>query len=392
MNSVFKKDVSKLHSLETRFSKKTIACAITLSLGISAIPLSSFAATISGVRFVDSPLFANFPSNSSSEPVYNLDGYILFKRSGYASQFSTPVTGGNYSVNLPDGNYKMWQYVDTASTLLTSSQLNSIQWANEANALNLSISGSSILVSTATGSTSVPSGIIDFPFPNFSNSVSLPSTTGQGQACDINDSTDRKIVCGSNVVNGGGFNCDFHLGQSSSGYVSSFPGTPGGPPTALGTTFAGKRVFIFGTVPITDYGTYAPPIKVKSLCNRGVLNGERGDFLFNYTSDSSIYISQMGHINIEFTDSFVNFTDGSVIASNSNNANDHGGSINLISKANLGGIITPTGTWINQGTIKAGNAYDYPNVDSNFNQSTSVGGNINIDASTSYQYGALLAG
>lgn len=394
-----KKDVSKLHSLETRFSKKIIACAITLSVGASAFPLSTFAATISGVRFIDSTPFAVSPINniSGNDTVYNVDGYILFKRAGFASQFSTPVVGGNYSINLPDGNYKMWQYVDTSATLLTSSQFNSIQWATEANALNVSISGSSILVSTATGTPSVSSGTINFPYPNFTESTSLPSEAFQ--SCDVNNATDRKIVCGVDVNTGSGgislpsgLTCDFDIVSLNFSGNHSFPGTPGGPPTASETTFSDKRVFIYGTVPVTDYKTYASPIKVKSLCNHGTLKGTRDGFYFNGNIGN---YTQGGDVNIEFTDYFVNFTEGSVIASNSNSPNLNGGNINITGANGL------SGTLINQGVIKAGNANaetlianysSSPTVFSPFHQSVSSGGNIIISAINSFQYGTLLAG
>lgn len=337
--NINKKDVSKLHSLETRFSKKIIACAITLSIGASAFPISTFAATISGVRFIDSTPFAVSPINniSGNDTVYNVDGYILFKRAGFASQFSTPVVGGNYSINLPDGNYKMWQYVDTSATLLTSSQSNSIQWATEANALNVSILGSSILVSTATGTSSVSSGVIDFPYPNFTKSTSLPPSIFQ--VCNINNATNRKIVCGDNYSSNLPSTvtaCDYYASSTYSGSgtsTTSFPYIYPSPPVLASST-----VFIYGNVQITDNGS-SNPLKVKNLCNHGTLQ------------------SSYKNISIDFINYFVNFTDGSVIASNSSYPSSNGGDVNLKGIQDSAG--TGGGELFNNGIIKAGNAYNH---------------------------------
>ncbi len=149
MNITFKKDVSKLHLLETRFSKKTIACAITLSLGISAIPLSSFAATISGVRFVDSN--SNNVYNSGVDSTVKGGGIYLKPTTASATQRPTVVyadfTTGTYQfTNIPVGSYKVWQGVDPLSPVATDMVNNPIYLASETNAKIINISGASEIV------------------------------------------------------------------------------------------------------------------------------------------------------------------------------------------------------------------------------------------------------
>lgn len=353
-----------------RFSKKSLDYIIILSSGTStntltwralvvglmllvagsAMPVNSWAALLEGVRFIDNPPLATQPENSFSEPKYTVDGFIIFKplNSPGLSTFSTPVISGDYSVLLSDGDYKVWQYVDPAT--LDATEISQVQWANETDALEITVSGSTI---TWTGTT-ISATEIDFPFPSF---IAKPIPAAL-TACNISDPSGRKIICDGIASPPSGFTC------TDTYSTTSWPTTS--------NQYENDRVFIYGDIVVSSGMT----VKVKSLCNYGTLSSE---------------VSK--DIEIEFTDIFANFEDGNVIAENATVANLPGSSIKLEGTSptppGVGGIV------FNEGTIKAGNAFTHV-IDSStattFEQSQSVGGNIDIIAANTYQYGNLFAG
>lgn len=344
----FKKDVSKLYPLETRFSKKTIACAITLSLGMSAIPLSSFAAALlQGQRFIDT---SNDGVLNNNESIYTTDGYILFRplNSPNLSVFSTPIIGGGYSTFLADGKYKVWQNVDAA--LLPPSQLSSIRWANESDSLQITVSGN--IIRWTDTDVPVPNNTINFPFLNLSDPIPLTTISTIASACNINNSLNREIICGTGAVSlPNGLSCNTIFTSGNSWASSNI----------------NKRIFIYG-----DVTASATQISVGSLCNYGTLTSNL---------DGS-------DLKLKFQNVLANY--GSIIGVNAPTSTMNGASIQLQgSNSGTGGIVS------NQGTIKAGNAFTL-SIDQNqateFTQSISTGGNVLISAGSTYQYGYLSAG
>ncbi|MDM8564997.1 hypothetical protein QUF74_05030 [Candidatus Halobeggiatoa sp. HSG11] len=318
-----------------KHQKAILAKAVGLALlAGNIVQASSLAATLQGVRFIDGSI-ATQPENVDLEPKYDVDGFIVFQplNSPGLSPFSTPVIGGNYSKILPDGDYKVWQFVDSA--VLKATQ---VQWANETDALEITVSGNNIAW-TVSG-VSIPASGIDFPFPNFTTAPPIPSVVED--ACDINDATVRKIICGGIATPPNPLTCDKTYPSSSNKWPVN------------ANDFDTNRVFVYGDITVSSGMT----VKVKSLCNYGTLSSDVN-----------------GDLKIEFTDVFANFKEGNVIGANAS-ANS-GSSIRLMEKA--AGVLG--GTVLNEGTIKAGNGSTYIIDSSNaktFQKSISVGGNIKI--------------
>ncbi|OQW95637.1 MAG: hypothetical protein BWK79_01740, partial [Beggiatoa sp. IS2] len=108
-----------------KLSKRMVALA--LASGV-VLPASGWAATLQGVRFIDSSPFASNPLNESNELLYLVRSSIVFQplNSPNLSEFSTSVMNGSYSIQLANGQYEVRQSVNSA--LLTPSQLATVQW------------------------------------------------------------------------------------------------------------------------------------------------------------------------------------------------------------------------------------------------------------------------
>ncbi len=339
----FKKDVSKLHSLETRFSKKTIACAITLSLGISAIPLSSFAATISGIKFVDDNRTG---VRESSEPVYTGGGDIYLKLvTAPATQrpISTWVSSntGTYSLNIPStGAYKIWQYVNPTSPLY-SIMSSSEYFASETTARIINISS---LADTL---------YLDFPVPNLS-----PDSTAYINGAE----TLANTIC-SNTIGA-------HIISASSSGTTFFPSN-----LNVNTT-----VIIPPNVTVTIPDS-APPIHIKAICNYGTLKD-----------------NDLDGLTLHYDSLFANFETGKIEGNNGSSSEINGSSITLEAHfdTNLGGYrqcdfgntygdanCQYYGLFYNEGLIQAGNGLNrnYPTtvgVSYTPNMVGGAGGSISI--------------
>ncbi len=342
-----------------RFQKKPLAYAMALALvGCVAVPAGAWAATLQGQRFIDTTPFAITPLNSDPEPPYTARSYIVFKllNNPQLTQLTAPVRG-NYTIVLPDGDYEVWQFADPA--VLTTFQLNTVQWANTGNSnqvLKITVAGSTITW-TDTGS-AVVNNKIDFPFPDFGQSLPIPPIVGQ--ECDVTDSAYRKIIC-AGVTPPSGISCDYN----NYSLTSPWPGNN----HAL---FASNRVFVYGKVAVSSYFSSGTMATVTSLCNHGTLVSD-GNQDVKIQFDSNLGV-------------FANFEDGEIIGADAPaDSNQPGASITLQS-ASLA---------VNLGTIQAGNASTH-NIDNTeagtFSQSWSLGGNVTITADNTYQYGELFAG
>lgn len=367
--------------------KKLIAYAVTSALSAVVFPSTSFAtATLQGHRFIDSTPFATKPLNNNNEPTYTADGYILFKplNSTILTPFGTRVTGGSYSVVLPDGEYNVWQYVDPKA--LDATQLSNTKWAvtsldpaalttsaSSISALHITVSAGMIFnlpeFSTVTG------GVMDFPVAApTSITATIPSNIAS--ACNINDATKRKVVCGTGANVPAGLSCTHNYPSGSNWNAND-------------AVFAGQRVFVYGDVSVSA-GASTPQSAPESVCNYGTLRNA-----IDATGNSST--TGGNTLEIGFTNVFANFSDGKIVASDgteNGNVISNGSSIKLVGAANPL-LITISTYFFNQGIISAGNGYSKSvdfNLATTFEKNLSQGGEIEITADSTYQYGKLQAG
>lgn len=339
-----------------QFKKTAISMVIAGALiGSMNMPeIASAAALLQGKVFVDEAPIATEPKMGTGDSLYESETRIILRplNSSGLSTFSTPVINSQYTVFLADGDYKVWQHID--SSLLMPTQISSLQWANESDALFITVSGSNITWTGTTSFSPISGGVVDFPFLDFSDPVLLNDMISITSACDINNSTDRIIICETGITSLGGLPCDSNIATG----------------TLLVQSDITKRVFTSGNIRIKD-------LQAKSLCNYGDL----------FSTDNE-------DIKIVFDTVLMN--DGSIKAEDAPTINStssllfDGSSIYIKPITNEGGILA------NNGTIKAGNAATYQ-IDSGwastFEHSLSKGGAINIQGvGQTLQYGILSAG
>jgi hypothetical protein len=356
--------------------------AVGLLAGCMALPVTGFAAaTFQGHRFLDSGDVATKPLNEANEPVYEAEGFILFHplNSGNSSLFAERISNGGYSQILSDGDYNVWQYLGAPTfallkeehSLTTEDVKQQIQWVilwdetgsliNLADrALKISVSGDKI-TRRDTGEILIEgeTGSIDFPYPDFDTPEPLipPNVTS---TCNPSN-TNITVICSGNVTLPVGISCDHSYAVNT-----TWPGTDA-------TAFENDTVFAYGEIAVTHYANEFAT--VDSLCNYGTLKSDANG----------------NPIQIEFGDVFANFKGAKISGSNAMTDSQNGASVKLVEKSGF----FPIGTFFNEGTITAGNAFTYQLSGHDaivFTKSDSQGGEIIIDTADIHQLGKLLAG
>lgn len=320
--------------LETRFSKKAITCAIVLSLGVSAFPISSFAATINGVKFID-----DNPKNGikdAGEQAFTGGGDIYLK-STTAPATQIPLaaytsSSGTYSFNIPSaGSYKIWQYVNPTSPVYSLMNGTSPQYF---------ISEATAKIITITSSTDIVSSV------NFGVPSILPSDAGYINGAKTLVNTFCSNTSAANVV-------------SISGNPAIWPGN-----------LTSNSIVVIKPNAVVNVPRYAPntpnlPIHVQAVCNYGTLR-----------SDSS------NGLEIKYDTVFANFTSGTILGKNATTmSSKHGGSININPNYDSGfkqcgdvpnfdngygvssACVSYFGLFLNEGTIQAGDGLDLSLLD-----------------------------
>jgi len=353
-------------------SYKFIVSLLVLISLIGLIPKPSWAATLSGVQFIDvSPTVTAPIHDINNDPnLYTQGGFIIFQplNSPGLTPFSATINNGNYTIGLSDGDYEVWQFVDAGTQIISG-----LQWASQASSLKITVAGN--VISYTSTSNIIPNNKLDFPVPVTSTANIDPTILNNiTTQCDP---VNRVIICQNPNNAPSGQSCDVVVGNSNW-------------PNSSATQYQNDDISIYGTVNVMHFSP-TTFIQVKSLCNYENL----------VSGNNNPWASQ--DITIEFEEYFVNFQNSTVIAADStpnifsNGNNLSGGSITLKSpNINISGISVAHGDLYNLGVIQAGKGKTFTlpgDADPlTFGQSQSVGGNIVINVGTHYQYGTLVAG
>ncbi|RKZ94676.1 MAG: hypothetical protein DRQ46_09565, partial [Gammaproteobacteria bacterium] len=307
---------------------------------IALVTETEWDGTVEGYKFIDTN---NNGEYDTSETLVEGRHYIVMKPTSYSgSPFSAIADNGHYKFyNVKNGTYSMWQHVDAGwltSNLTTEAE---IKWSSD-DPVTVSISDDGIRIDGNLLDK------IDFPIPDFanpSNNVIPEEVTNQiTTECEDVD----YVLCGLDSPN----DC---LSSSSATVIDLT--TSGEWPTTgdygdIGNVFATSKLLIFGKVYLPRYGNNQN-ITVGSICNYGTLTLAQNSYNHPIVMDFRDWFINYGEVlgvSPTSTQSTTSFAQTANIER-----------IEIRSNAPWGGL---SGTFYNEGTLKAGNGklFDYTSL------------------------------
>ncbi|RKZ80715.1 MAG: hypothetical protein DRR19_23155 [Candidatus Parabeggiatoa sp. nov. 1] len=341
---------------KTRWRNKTLARAISVALLAGGVlPASGWAATISGVKFVDDNRTGG--AREPGEPVFTGGGGIYLKLDS-APATQRPVVewadfgDGSYSfTGISPGTYKIWQYVNPTSPLFTLMSSPSPEYfASEATAKTITIANDADAIA------------LDFPVPNLTPSAATYINDAQTVANTICNST------GSNVVSVNDNTWPTGLNENS--------------------------IVIISSSSVVEVPDPTLDIHVQAVCNYGTLRDNDQDGL-----------------TITYDALFANFEDGRVEGRDASTSLPFGFGSNVdlkifdeytpcpLSYYNDHGSCEYYGLFYNEGVIQAGEGLHRSHADTKNIPSTNVsnyiggnGGSIDVFGNRVVQNGAIQSG
>lgn len=340
-----------------KWREKNLARAIALAmLAGSVVPATGWAATISGVKFVDDNRTGGVRETigGAQEPVFTGGGGIYLKLDSAPPDQPPAVewadfTDGSYSfTGISPGTYKIWQYVNPTSplfALMSSSPPD--YFASETNAQ---------IITIASDADAIPQ---DFPVPNLTPSAATYIADAQTVANAICNST------GSNVVPVNGNTWPTGLNENS--------------------------IVIISSGSVVEIPDPTPEIHVQAVCNYGILRDNDHDGL-----------------TITYDALFANFESGRVEGIDGSTSLPFGSGVNLeiydrftpcpANFYNEHGSCEYYGLFYNEGVIQAGDGINrnppttvVSTYDANLHLA-GKGGSITIDGNRVVQSGTVQAG